>query len=176
MITVRGGIVAPARCRQSRGRPALATPRKTKSSGRNPSRSSVLSVSSVVSRFSSVPLLLFDFLHRSHRCRASRLPPRPVQEYSSDWDSEEVCPSHKTVLEAAPNPFSALFNSHNSLSRNILHISPLFIIFCRDVSGKLINSKRPGEGVTPPINNKVNSHRKVEVEGKTDDTAAFSET
>jgi hypothetical protein len=34
-------------------------------------------------------------------------------------------PVPKTVLEAAPKPFSALFGNRNSLFRNILAISPL---------------------------------------------------
>ena len=41
------------------------------------------------------------------------------------WGSEEARPSTKTALEAAPNPFSELFDNLSHLFSKTLYVSPL---------------------------------------------------
>jgi hypothetical protein len=50
---------------------------------------------------------LFHHFRPGHASQTSK-PPCATMEI--DWGSEEVCPSHETALEAAPKPFSALFD------------------------------------------------------------------
>jgi hypothetical protein len=50
------------------------------------------------------------FFHHSRPGHASQTSKPPCATMEIDWGSEEVRPSHETALEAAPKPFSALFD------------------------------------------------------------------
>src|SRR5271157_162785 len=65
--------------------------------------------------FDSHPALE-SFSSQSARERYHRHSTRPMRKYSSEWCSVEVCPPPKTALEAAPNPYSALFENLRRLA------------------------------------------------------------